>query len=514
MYVGNKIVPQVLARLGDLQVGDKNGSMAGFTYQLMNFVAREFKVGSVDYSFIPGRGLSVVVRGIQAMLTARYQVYGTHWYNPFWSEGEVFLPLGVGTEIHGIVQFGTSKAGKLWVSLESVHTQVQVVELRAERSKVQQLFKLLGKLFAGEIEKQIADGITMELQSMVDKDLSSLLMGLSPWYNIPLDPPFNPWAVDVSLCSVTVGRHHLSMDMHLEVVDPSRPWLSYQGEPPPLPAVPPPLFEARMVTLSVTPWFFNGALYMLEKGGMFNHTVLPQDLRSSHWYARVNNVTISLWPVDVSPAVDFFDNHVESLTTIKAAVKVIDPRTYVQVASASGEIPCRLGWKLHVEEKVDDKRQFLMVAPSFVSSSPIDQYWGPVPRVLVHSWVDKAISEFLVPLLDEVLERGIPLPSGAGFDLRHTQLRVTREAVVALTDFHWDPTWWLENLNGREKTKSLMRMAKRVMEKAEGESVVLSSDEADASTVAILNDEAEGKIVTIPNGEDLVGLDREHAHSE
>lgn len=470
-YFGTQVVPQILARMGENKVAPKHGEASGFKYSLTDFFVRDVAVESIDYDFIVGHGIGVTVRGITAMMVANYSVEGTSWYNPIWSHGQVFMPLGSGTEMHATVQIGVAD-GKPKVELEKLTTRVELADFYTEHSKAHHLAWMAGKLFREQVAEKIADGMRKDMQDNVDVDLANLLDGLDPWVNIPLPLPHvqgpgssgrgsmvDKWAVNVVLCHLDVGSDYLSADLHLEVVDLSRPWLAYQVKPKPLPVAPPAMFEARMMSVSMTSWAFSGALYVFGEGGLLNHTMEPDDFRE-YWYGQQYNISVDLWaPQGAEPAIELHEGSVTSSVTVRFDVKARDIHTGWTIAHVTADTPLKMRWNVSV---AGGSPQMVKVGAEFISATPLEHFHGTIPHFFVEKFINKAMHTRVMPKIHELLQKTFPVQSKAGVALERTSFSIEPTNAAFFTDIAWDPTAWLTYLHGQSRASTLMRQASAV----------------------------------------------------
>jgi len=225
-------------------------------------------------------------------------------------------------------------------------------------------------------------------------------------------------------------------------------------QPSPLPS--PPTVD-RMATFWASSYVLNTAGYVLQKRGVLRHNLTKNDLPEQ--FRDRLNTTCGLLAGCIGalvPAVGkMFPNasvEVEMFSTASPAVG-IDPEKLTgsfagvlvfRARLSNGSIAHLFGMNVTAKMTVTPRLNGTVLKASVTSMEQIldvtESSVGPISATLLGLAFDVAKKTFIIPQLNEVGEKGLPLPTIKHVQFTNTELKLERDCIRVSTDVAYSPS--------------------------------------------------------------------------
>lgn len=306
-------------------------------------------------------------------------------------------------------------------------------------------------LFKGMISDAVKDNLqstfTSVITTFVTTDLNALLAAINLAIPIPAPPPFNITEARFGLvANPTVTSTYVGLALQGDVV-----LLSNPVQPPiPPPSLPP--FSAAdgdyYLTAYLSPYMLLSAVYAYSSVGLLTWPIAPSSIplgfNTTAAYLLVAPGLPLAYPgaaVMVTASVSSLPNITMSGTGIATALPV--SFAFSALASNGTWMPaftldCNTSLNLDLDintttaatPSITGELSYLDASVTLASSSV-----GPVSTSLLSALVNVTFADILLPIFNELLSHGLPLPSAPGLALTNATLLVGNGYTLVGADF-------------------------------------------------------------------------------
>jgi len=227
-------------------------------------------------AFLEGRGLRLRLGGIAVKFLMDYSIQGSSWWNPISASGHVDISLlPSGTSLQAVLRPYLTSQGELRVSIEDVdiHFEMEVI---VPGLFVGNLIETIVWVADTLMRHQIEAMLGRIINNLDDDFLNPMLNDLFLEVPLGLPRPNDGMTLNFAICDVEFTDTYASVALSGETFDINDPQLSYGVAPVSIPHQPP--TQDRMITVALTKWTINSALWMLSRKGLFETTLRSEDL--------------------------------------------------------------------------------------------------------------------------------------------------------------------------------------------------------------------------------------------
>lgn len=470
-YLRQAILPAILQSLADISVPDYAGDVAGWSYNLNNFLVKSVAIDVLELDFVEGVGISINAGGVRIGFSSRYAFSGTDWYNPIFSEGSLELVLGRGTQLQGVLELSSNYTGLPILNLTNVTAHVHVTRLDIQESQLSWILETLAAQFSHLVKDIIKEKLVENLYGLVNEQLQGAVNNMTLQFPIPLEPPLNFAAVDFSLCDIDTGHDYLSIGIKGQVYSLNDSTIMYPRTPTPLSLEPPQYYGSRMLTASLTKWVFNEGIYVFRQSGVLNATFAfnySQD-SSSHssiptkWFLGPREMTIVAHVCPMSsedPIIELDEGTVNITVPTSMNLTIYNRKNGKRFSKFNLQVPVKVSTTMEIRANASHQSLFLYL--EYLSVTPVEIVHSPLRRLpswLINGFTEKLVNTALIPYVDALLKEGFPITSASEISLQRSSITISPDAIMGKSDVFLDPEQLLAHIFGEEKAHDAVQRA-------------------------------------------------------
>lgn len=312
--------------------------------------------------------------------------------------------------------------------------------------------------FKSSVEHLVENEIDSILSGFINTDANAILNSIPIDLPLPLKAPYNIADLEFALTDDPVFETgYIGADIEGGVVN------SVTKTPAPFPAPTIPNFvassAAHYIQIFLSPFVIESAVWVYQQAGLTNATV-HHDLIPSSFPVQLNTTDLAAIAPGIKTAFpnDWVDIAINIPVGEKANVSS-NPTTGVALSvplnlafnadTTTGEqnafvLACEFGGAIDLTAVLNASSGYPMISgklsylqcPLTVESSKV----GTVNPSLAQDLVDLVLGSIIVPLVNEVLTIGIPLPTIDGLNFNNVELINGDGYVLVATDFTYSPS--------------------------------------------------------------------------
>lgn len=322
------------------------------------------------------------------------------------------------------------------------------------------LYDLIIDLFKDDIKNDLTKAAATALTTTIDSAINNALANMDLIFDLPIPAPYNIAEMDFSITGAQVSNDALTAQCAASVNDTRHPTTDpYPGMPVTIAPTPPSVRDGSMLTLTLSTWPFNNALWVFSEAGLLefpvDQSMLPPSIPIQLNTTAFADIVPGLAKAFPGAALHIllnapkgFQDRASITTTTTLEVKQLPLLFNFTVFNGSQFLPaftvgCPLnaGADISLDKNVSSAETVLLDVTELVCS-PIATQWsgyGAVDDSDLGMLVGAVLS-LLRPKINQVLAPGFALPSIDGLTFLDSTISSSNNTVRIGTDVIWKPS--------------------------------------------------------------------------
>lgn len=458
-YVAGVFVPVIEKKFSTITIPDYSTKKDDVTVDITDGVCDLKSLGSARLGTDVGKGLSGSLNGISVSCSAHVHAKLDIWPHPSCSFD---LSGSVSGGSASLIIDATADAGHVHVAAGSTNVNVGDFDIHFSGGIcgfVANLIKDIADFFfKSSVEHLVENEIDSILTSFINTDANNILNSIPIDIPLPLHPPYDIAELEFSLTdNPTFASGYIGADIEGGVVNKAT------KTPAPFPAPSIPTFvnssADHYIQIFLSPYVIESAVWVYQQAGLANATV-HHDLIPASFPVQLNTTDLAIIAPGIKTSFpnDWVDIGIKVPEGTKANVTSspsagvalnVPLQLEFNAETTSGDknaftLGCTFSGAIALTAVLNASSGYPMIAgnlsylecPLQVLSSNV----GAVNPGLAKDLVNFVLADVIVPLVNDVLTIGIPLPTLDGLTFRDVDIVNGDGYVLVATDFTYNPS--------------------------------------------------------------------------